>query len=115
MSSRYAGFRTGLETRLGWACDGSYPEGKSKEKKRGAGYRKDSAARGGLQAWRAVQSCSMRGKMETGGTRANPAHAGGENRLTEPKVQGIKQTQKIEVEEAAINAHVEDSRFAKLQ
>jgi hypothetical protein len=30
-------------------------------------------------------------------------------------VQGIKQTQKIEVEEAAINAHVEDSRFAKLQ
>jgi hypothetical protein len=35
--------------------------------------------------------------------------------LAETKVQGIKQTEKIEVEEVAVNAHVEDSRFAKLQ
>jgi len=35
--------------------------------------------------------------------------------LTETKVQGIRQTEKIEVEEVAVNARVEDSRFAKLQ
>ena len=35
--------------------------------------------------------------------------------LTETKVQGVKQTEKIEVEEIAVNARVEDSRFAKLQ
>ncbi|HKV76922.1 MAG TPA: hypothetical protein VJP02_02205 [Candidatus Sulfotelmatobacter sp.] len=35
--------------------------------------------------------------------------------LTETKVQGVKQTEKIEVEEVGVNAHVEDSRFAKLQ
>ena len=35
--------------------------------------------------------------------------------LTETKVQGVKQTEKIEVEEVAVNARVEDSRFAKLQ
>lgn len=35
--------------------------------------------------------------------------------LTETKVQGVSQTEKIEVEEVAVNAGVEDSRFAKLQ
>ena len=35
--------------------------------------------------------------------------------LTETKVQGVKQTEKIEVEEVAVNARVDDSRFAKLQ
>jgi hypothetical protein len=35
--------------------------------------------------------------------------------LTETKVQGVRQSEKIEVEEVAVNAHVEDSRFAKLQ
>lgn len=35
--------------------------------------------------------------------------------LTETKVQGVNQTEKIEVEKVAVNARVEDSRFAKLQ
>lgn len=35
--------------------------------------------------------------------------------LTETKVQGLTQTEKIEVDEVAINARLEDSRFAKLQ
>jgi hypothetical protein len=35
--------------------------------------------------------------------------------LTETKVQGVSQTEKIKVEEVAVNARVEDSRFAKLQ
>ena len=35
--------------------------------------------------------------------------------LTETKVQGVNQTEKIEVDEVAVNARVEDSRFAKLQ
>lgn len=35
--------------------------------------------------------------------------------LTETKVEGVKQTEKIEVENVAVNAPVEDSRFAKLQ
>jgi outer membrane lipoprotein-sorting protein len=35
--------------------------------------------------------------------------------LTETKVQGISQAEKIQVEEVAVNARVEDSRFAKLQ
>jgi outer membrane lipoprotein-sorting protein len=35
--------------------------------------------------------------------------------LTETKVQGVRQTEKLEFEEVAVNARVEDSRFAKLQ
>ena len=35
--------------------------------------------------------------------------------VTETKVQGVKQTEKIEVEQVAVNPRVEDSRFAKLQ
>lgn len=35
--------------------------------------------------------------------------------MAETKVQGVKQTEKIEVEEGTLNARVEDSRFAKLQ
>lgn len=35
--------------------------------------------------------------------------------LTETKVQGVNQAEKIEIDEVAINARVEDSRFAKLQ
>jgi hypothetical protein len=35
--------------------------------------------------------------------------------VTETKVQGVKQTEKIEVEQVVVNPPVEDSRFAKLQ
>jgi hypothetical protein len=35
--------------------------------------------------------------------------------VTETKVQGVKQTEKIEVEQVVVNPRVEDSRFAKLQ
>jgi hypothetical protein len=35
--------------------------------------------------------------------------------VTETKVQGVKQTEKIEVEQVVVNRPVEDSRFAKLQ
>jgi hypothetical protein len=35
--------------------------------------------------------------------------------LTETKVEGVRQTEKIEIEKVAINPRVEDSRFAKLQ
>jgi hypothetical protein len=35
--------------------------------------------------------------------------------VTETKVQGVKQAEKIEVEQVAVNPRVEDSRFAKLQ
>jgi hypothetical protein len=35
--------------------------------------------------------------------------------VTETKVQGVKQTEKIEVEQVVVNPQVEDSRFAKLQ
>lgn len=35
--------------------------------------------------------------------------------LMETKVQGVKQTEKIEIEKIAVNPPVEDSRFAKLQ
>lgn len=35
--------------------------------------------------------------------------------LMETKVQGVKQTEKIEIEKVAVNPRVEDSRFAKLQ
>ena len=35
--------------------------------------------------------------------------------VTETKVQGVKQTEKIEVEQVIVNPPVEDSRFAKLQ
>jgi len=35
--------------------------------------------------------------------------------VSETKVQGVKQTEKILVEKAAVNSAVEDSRFAKLQ
>ena len=35
--------------------------------------------------------------------------------LNETKVQGLTQTEKVEFEEIAVNARVEDSRFAKLQ
>jgi outer membrane lipoprotein-sorting protein len=35
--------------------------------------------------------------------------------VMETKVQGIKQTEKIEIENVAVNPRVEDSRFAKLQ
>jgi outer membrane lipoprotein-sorting protein len=35
--------------------------------------------------------------------------------LTETKVQGLTQTEKVQFEEIAVNARVEDSRFAKLQ
>jgi outer membrane lipoprotein-sorting protein len=35
--------------------------------------------------------------------------------VTETKVQGVKQTEKIEVEQVVVNPSVEDSRFAKLQ
>jgi outer membrane lipoprotein-sorting protein len=35
--------------------------------------------------------------------------------LTETKVEGVKQTEKIEVETVAVNPRVEDSRFAKLR
>ncbi len=35
--------------------------------------------------------------------------------VMETKVQGVKQTEKIEIENVAINPRVEDSRFAKLQ
>ena len=35
--------------------------------------------------------------------------------VTETKVQGVKQTEKIEVEQVVVNPRLEDSRFAKLQ
>jgi hypothetical protein len=35
--------------------------------------------------------------------------------VMETKVQGVKQTEKIEIENVAVNPRVEDSRFAKLQ
>jgi hypothetical protein len=35
--------------------------------------------------------------------------------LMETKVEGVKQTEKIEVEKVAVNPRVEDSHFAKLQ
>jgi len=35
--------------------------------------------------------------------------------LTETKVEGVRQTEKIAIEELTVNARVEDSRFAKLQ
>ena len=35
--------------------------------------------------------------------------------VTETKVQGVKQTEKIEVEQVVVNPRVEDARFAKLQ
>lgn len=35
--------------------------------------------------------------------------------LMETKVQGVKQTEKIEIEKVVVNPRVEDSRFAKLQ
>ena len=35
--------------------------------------------------------------------------------VMETNVEGVKQTEKIEVEKIAVNPRVEDSRFAKLQ
>jgi outer membrane lipoprotein-sorting protein len=35
--------------------------------------------------------------------------------LLETKVEGVRQTEKIEIEKIAVNPRVEDSRFAKLQ
>ncbi len=35
--------------------------------------------------------------------------------VMETKVQGVKQTENIEIENVAVNPRVEDSRFAKLQ
>jgi hypothetical protein len=35
--------------------------------------------------------------------------------VMETKVQGVKQPEKIEIENIAVNPRVEDSRFAKLQ
>ena len=35
--------------------------------------------------------------------------------VMETKVQGVKQTEKIEIEKVAVNPRVEDVRFAKLQ
>jgi hypothetical protein len=35
--------------------------------------------------------------------------------VMETKVQGVKQTEKIEIEKVSVNPQVEDSRFAKLQ
>ena len=48
--------------------------------------------------------------MKSGGNESRPACSEGEGRRSAPA-----KTEKIEVEEVAVNAHVEDSRFAKLQ
>jgi hypothetical protein len=35
--------------------------------------------------------------------------------VLETKVQGVKQTEKIEIDKVTVNPQVEDARFAKLQ
>ena len=70
---------------------------------------KNLAARGGLQAWRGVQRLSISGKVDKTVSSLMIPY------VMETKVHGVKQPEKIEIENIAVNPRVEDSRFAKLQ
>lgn len=84
----------------------------------GAGHREESCGtRGGLQAWRAVQTLSMSGKYPVQIYYLGYKTVSGLMipYVMERKVQRVKQSEKIEIENVAVNPRVEDSRFAKLQ
>ena len=51
---------------LGMGADGASPAGMTAEQV----IERNVTARGGLQAWRGVQTLSMSGKLEAGGMRA---------------------------------------------